>query len=574
MSSCPLPSSFLLLLAIGLVGIAGACSKDARENAVSPPEERDMRKQEMAQPMDMPADLDGGRESLDQERHHDDSLSDQGDSDFDSDLGDDPPDVEDMTQGGCNEPLNAIHVSTKLGDDAATGSASAPFQTIARALRDITPGQHVVVHEGVYHEAIIPTSSGTEGAPIVITAACGEKPVLDGSRLTTSDGLPALIKIIDQSHLVVGGFELRNVTAARSDDFPSAIWIRGASHHIELRSNEVHDVTAWRGGQQSGAHGIAVYGTSTSPAHAITLKDNHVHDLTLGWSEAVVINGNVRDFLVLGNTVEDVNNIAFDFIGFEQDVCPGCDQSDRVEGDTLNRVRQGLIKGNVARRVSSAGNPAYGQDKSAGCFYVDGGADLVFEQNLATRCDIGLELASEAAGKSTRQILVRNNLLHDLDVTGIATGGYDPGNGPGGGAASDCVIVHNTIVNASEDGWADAAIVLQNRNIGNRYQNNIIIASPGTSAIADYGEKNEGNVFSHNLYQGAFDGVSAGEGSIAQPARFQDAAAHDYRLQSTSPAIDAATVLPASLQSRFDFAGIPRPQGSAPDIGAYEYRAP
>ena len=54
-------------------------------------------------------------------------------------------------------------------------------------------------------------------------------------------------------------------------------------------------------------------------------------------------------------------------------------------------------------------------------------------------------------------------------------------------------------------------------------------------------------------------------------ASFVDAAAGDYRLADRSPAIDAG----ASLATvTFDRIGMPRPQGMAPDVGAYEWRAP
>jgi len=52
--------------------------------------------------------------------------------------------------------------------------------------------------------------------------------------------------------------------------------------------------------------------------------------------------------------------------------------------------------------------------------------------------------------------------------------------------------------------------------------------------------------------------------------RFVDSTAGDYRLQPHSPAIDAGLVL--GYES--DFAGLPRPHGATPDIGAHEYQEP
>ena len=55
--------------------------------------------------------------------------------------------------------------------------------------------------------------------------------------------------------------------------------------------------------------------------------------------------------------------------------------------------------------------------------------------------------------------------------------------------------------------------------------------------------------------------------SIVADPRLADTAKRDFHLSRTSPCIDAGTVV--GLQT--DFAGVPIPQGKAPEIGAYEY---
>jgi hypothetical protein len=453
------------------------------------------------------------------------------------------------------------------GKDTAAGTEADPFATINHALSKAAAGDTVFVRTGVYKELVTFPASGAAGSPITLRAYCDEHPVLDATGLGGGASQPALVSIVDRSHVVVDGFEMRNL-AGSGNSFPAGIWVRGSVSDVVIRNNEVHHITAPGGGKDTGAHGIAVYGEKTTPSEDVHLENNVLHDLVLGPSEAMVVNGNVRNFEVLGNTVHDVNNIAFDFIGFEPDVCAACSQADVDNVDSVNRVRNGLVRGNTAFNMTTATNPAYGGEKAAACYYVDGGAGITIERNVAHDCDLGVELASEHYQKATRAVIVRDNFLYDNDVTGIATGGYDPGTGPGGGSAEQCWIVNNTIVNSSRNGWADAGVLLQNRNIGNHFENNIVVATTGGSTMADGGAKNTGNVVDYNLYfNGALSGVSAGAHSITKDPLLASAA--DLHLAAGSPAIDKGDGAVGANAGALDIDGDPRVKGTI-DIGADE----
>jgi len=63
------------------------------------------------------------------------------------------------------------------------------------------------------------------------------------------------------------------------------------------------------------------------------------------------------------------------------------------------------------------------------------------------------------------------------------------------------------------------------------------------------------------------DGGYAGTGNLNADPLFVDAAAVDYALQVGSPCIDTGAVIGVTI----DCLGVPRPYGSAPDLGAYEF---
>ena len=68
------------------------------------------------------------------------------------------------------------------GNDLNPGTDAQPFGTLARALRNVTAGQTIVMRAGTYYEGDLALGrSGFESAPIVIRAYPGEVVVLDGA---------------------------------------------------------------------------------------------------------------------------------------------------------------------------------------------------------------------------------------------------------------------------------------------------------------------------------------------------------------------------------------------------------
>lgn len=473
------------------------------------------------------------------------------------------------------------------GRDTQPGSMNAPWKTIQHAADQVGPGSTIYIREGVYQERVKIRHSGSAAAGYITFASYpGEQAVLDGTGVKVS-GLQGLIDIADASYIRIQGLEVRNYKTHSRSAVPVGIYVHGSGQQIQLTGNHVHHIanTAVPTGPDltgRDAHGIAVYGDRAPAAlKQIMIDGNELHHLVLGSSESLVVNGNVDGFRVENNRIYNSDNIGIDLIGFE-----GTSPDVRYD-----QARSGIVRGNRIYHISSNRNPSYGlklpnHSNSAGGIYVDGGKDSIIEQNYTYDNDIGIEIASEHAGRSTSHITVRSNVIYNNRQTGIAMGGYDEERG----STTDSRIVNNTLYHNDSLGAGNGQLLLQYDTRSNVIRNNIMVA--GTSGVLIYNEytRNSGNIVDHNLYfsqDGSsestwiwkgreYSGLQAyrkGSGndlrSLWANPQFLNEIADDYHIQPASPAIDSGSPDPA-LQDTEDMDGQPRVSGKAVDIGADE----
>lgn len=314
----------------------------------------------------------------------------------------------------------------------------------------------------------------------------------------------------------------------------------------EGSNNLVTDIVS-----SSNAHGIAFYGTSSTPMSDLVIDGNEVTACKLGQSESMVLNGNVTNFTVSHNKIHDNDNIGIDFIGFEGNGPAGQDQA-----------RSGVCVDNVVFNISTKNNPTYGGELSADGIYVDGGRDIVIERNRVSTSDIGIEVASEHGGKTTSGIVVRNNVISGSVQGNIMMGGYDANRGN----ARDITVVNNTLYKGG-----DGEVIVQYNSSAVVVRNNVFFAKSGNAYVAATGSNNSNITVDTNLYFGASTS-SAGTWPDGN-ARFADPrlvnAPTDLHLAADSPAIDHGASLGA-LAGELDIDGAPRVDGPAIDIGADE----
>jgi hypothetical protein len=213
--------------------------------------------------------------------------------------------------------------------------------------------------------------------------------------------------------------------------------------------------------------------------------------LKLGLSVAIAVNGYVYSFEVTNNKVHDNNNIGIVLIGHEG-VSPV---------HVLDQVRNGIVRNNIVHHNSSINNTGY-NEYSADGIYVDGGKEIIIEQNQSYENDLGIEVASEHAGKSASQITVTDNTISNNIMSGISIGGYV---NQQWGYAENNTITNNVIYkNDTKD--QEIGQIESNYDIRNNVIiNNQIYASNSRIFISNDFNKNNGNKLDFNHYYGEFD---------------------------------------------------------------------
>ncbi|QNK86233.1 right-handed parallel beta-helix repeat-containing protein [Sporosarcina sp. resist] len=379
------------------------------------------------------------------------------------------------------EQDNSIYVAVN-GNDQNNGTKSKPFRTLKKAASEAVAGTTVYIRKGTYNERLVIKHSGTKSKPIIFKAYKKDKVVLSGKDVKDVEGVTSLVTINNKNYLTISGLVIQDLSTNLTDETVMGIYVTGPSSHITLENNHVRRIETHA--ENGNGHGIAIYGTG--PMKDINIFNNTVEDLKLGSSESLVLNGNIDGFKVENNLVRRSDNIGIDLIGYE-----GTSNDKKAD-----YVQNGVVKNNEIYEISSYGNPAYGEDYSAGGIYVDGGKNITIEMNTIYKCDIGIEATSEHAKKYASHINIKNNTIYNNYFTGISIGGYDKNRG----GTINSTISKNIIYRNDTKGLGGGQLLLQHDTKNNVIEKNILTAGPSRLFIANYFTTNQANKLQNNVF--------------------------------------------------------------------------
>lgn len=454
------------------------------------------------------------------------------------------------------------------GNNANPGTLAQPWRTFQYACSNAPAGSTVYLRGGTYSETFVTMNvSGTSGNYITFQNYPTETPIIDASFYSNAS---TILRLTNVSYVKIVGITFANAVG----NFSTGIIVEGTSHHIELRNNIVHNIhfSSNAGDAVTPSKNVnpfVVIGNNGSTAiQEIILDGNEVRDCRTGYSEGLTINGNVDGFTLTNNTVHDITNIGIVAAG-HYGACPT---------PANDQARNGTIKGNTTYNCKSA-------IARAGGIYVDGGKDIVIEQNRCFRGQVGIAVGCENTNKTTSNITVKNNIVYDNDNVGMYIGGY---NYPSTGKVTNSTVRNNTFFKNDKTNNSNGELEIsyaENCTI----QNNIFYTTTQNIPLYVANSAN-GTTLNYNLYYTPgtvaidWNGTTYTSFSSFKAATLQETnglqadplflsislPTPDLQIQSTSPACNAGNSSTNLASGEKDYVGNARSIGTQIDIGAYE----
>lgn len=348
-----------------------------------------------------------------------------------------------------SEDFKAIYYVKSFQEEEysfATCSLNNPC-AFATALKKARAGGTIFIRKGHYKlsKPIYITAPSKRHNYLIISSTPHEEVILSGAKLSGKYASGGLINIASQSYLEITDLHLKDYKSRKPNSTIMGIFIKGKARYIKLTNNYISNIKTLTPNKGTSALGIAIYGTHTqSPINKVLVEGNIIHDLTLGFSEALTLAGNIENFVVSNNTLYNLNNIGIDIAGAYGHVCWQLPFHKRCDKD-LDYARRGKVVNNFVYNIDTRTNPVYSDDQvnAAAGIYLDGSRQILVANNVVSNSGVGISISSENKGGLASHITLKNNFIDNNWRTGISLGAENAFKGK----VKDCFIMGNFFLN-------------------------------------------------------------------------------------------------------------------------------
>lgn len=418
-------------------------------------------------------------------------------------------------------------------DDVASngnGTLNSPFNSISSALNAANPGDIIRVLPGNYAQKITSQISGTSGSPITIRAHdAGNRPVfsisgtvmkishdnivIDGIVLDAQFSGNDIVRIDNADNLTIRNSEIRNATKDGID--------MEQSNNVLIENTKIHHCLAGTINSQQDAHGIVAV-TSTN----ITIRDCEIFYVSGDCFQADPSRGTpVWDNVLIENSKLWTGPLPADAAGWNAGEVPGENAIDtKVNGSSGNANYRAKL---TLRHVEAFGFvPGYISNRAA--FNIKEKVDCFMDGVTAHNNEIGFRLRGPGSNGGAH-ITIINSIAYDNETAFRTEDDLEK------------LLIYNSTFDIGT---------------GNRYFQN-----------AGGGYDPAGFDLRNSLFLGTKPGDASEPSNLSANASFfVNRSSNDYRLSSSSPAINAGETIAIVTH---DFAGNSRTAGQY-DVGAFE----